>query len=223
MATLVNIPDEVERATMDGLDAFKAGRAFDEINRVERGFNGGWVQLMGPLHRVEDYKMIEVAAGVGANGPNGLQQLRFPAESIADAHNRARQAMVDLPGSHLRDPEFSWKQVVPPAGLGFVDGVGLGTQYDGDLIVGSAVVRATNPGQLYRFRLNGGRNRFEFDDERLKDKVADNTARDDWETEGEEILFGTNFGIVTDIQTGPDGAIYLVSPSGGTIRKISKR
>jgi glucose/arabinose dehydrogenase len=198
------------------------GRAFDEINRVERGFNGGWVQLMGPLHRVEDYKAIEVAAGVGANGPNGLQQLRFPAESIADEHNRARQAMVDVPGSHLRDPEFSWKQVVPPAGLGFVNGDGLGTQYDGDLIVGSAVARPANPGQLYRFRLNGGRNKFEFDDERLTDKVADNTARDDWQTEGEEILFGTGFGIVTDIQTGPGGALYLVSPSAGSIRKIWK-
>jgi glucose/arabinose dehydrogenase len=177
---------------------------------------------MGPLHRVEDYKAIEVAAGVGANGPNGLQQLRFPAESIADEHNRARQAMVGLPGSHLRDPEFSWKQVVPPAGLGFVNGDGLGMRYDGDLIVGSAVSRSTNPGQLYRFRLNGGRNRFMFEDDRLKDKVADNTARDDWQTEGEEILFGTNFGIVTDIQTGPDGALYLVSPSTGSIRKIWK-
>jgi len=31
-------------------------------------------------------------------------------------------------------------------------------------------------------------------------------------TEGEEILFGTGFGIVTDIQTGPDGALYLVGP-----------
>ena len=52
-------------------------------------------------------------------------------------------------------------------------------------------------------------------------KVADNLARDDWETEGEEILFGTGFGIVTDIQTGPDGALYLVGP-GGSIRKIWK-
>jgi glucose/arabinose dehydrogenase len=139
--------------------------------------------------------------------------------------------MVDLPGSHLRDPEFSWKQVVPPAGLGFVDGDSLGAQYDGDLIVGSAVFRPTpaggsvmaNPGQLYRFRLNGGRNRLEFDDERLKDRVADNTGRDDWMTEGEEILFGTNFGIVTHIETGPDGALYLVSPSAGNIRKISRQ
>jgi aldose sugar dehydrogenase len=204
------------------------GRAFDEINRVERGFNGGWVQLMGPLHRVQDYRDIEIAAGVGANGPNGLQQLRFPAERIAERHNRARQAMVDVPGSHLRDPEFSWKHVVPPAGLGFIDGSGLGARYDGDLIVGSAVFRPTavppsvlaNPGHLYRFRLNGGRNHFVFDDPRLKDQVADNAGRDDWQTEGDEILWGLNFGIVTHIETGPDGALYLVSPSAGSVHRI---
>jgi aldose sugar dehydrogenase len=51
-------------------------------------------------------------------------------------------------------------------------------------------------------------------------KVADNTGRDDFVTEGEEILFGTNFGIVTDIQTGPDGGLYLVSPSQGAVLKI---
>jgi hypothetical protein len=60
-----------------------------------------------------------------------------------------------------------------------------------------------------------------FDDPRLRDRVADNTRADDFETEGEEILFGTNFGIVTDIQTGPDGNLYLVSPAG-TIRKTEK-
>jgi hypothetical protein len=68
--------------------------------------------------------------------------------------------------------------------------------------------------------LNGGRNRFKFDDRRLKDTVADNAATDDL-TESEEILFGMNFGVVTDIQTGPDGNLYLVSPAG-TIRMISR-
>ncbi len=36
------------------------------------------------------------------------------------------------------------------------------------------------------------------------------------------ILFGADFGIVTDIQTGPDGSLYLVGTSSGTIRKIWK-
>jgi hypothetical protein len=82
------------------------------------------------------------------------------------------------------------------------------------------VARAANVGHLYRFRLNGGRNHFVFDDERLKDTVADNLATDDV-TESESLIFGLNFGIITDIQTGPDGNLYLVGPAG-TVRKISK-
>lgn len=204
------------------------GRAFDEINRVERGFNGGWIQVMGPLDRIADYRAIEVGVGIGATGPVGLQQLRWPATNISVDHNTAKQRLLHVPGSHYRDPEFSWKHVTPPAGLGFVDGDGLGAMYDGCLVVGSAVFRPVvappsvmaNPGHLYRFRLNGGRNKFRFDDPLLADKVADNTGRDDWQTEQGELLFGTDFGIVTDIQTGPDGNLWLVGTSSGTIRKI---
>ena len=195
------------------------GRAFDEVNHVEKGWNGGWIQFMGPLGRVAEFKQLEIDAGVGANGPNGLQQLRFPATRLSDTPAEARARLFDVPSSHPRDPEFSWKNVVPPAALGFITGTALGAQYDGDLIVGSAVARAANAGHLYRFRLNGGRNHLQFDDPLLKDTVADNTALDDFVTEGDEILFGMNFGIVTDIQTGPDGALYLVGPAG-TILKI---
>lgn len=206
------------------------GRAFDEINRVPKGFNGGWIQTMGPAGRVADFKSIEVGVGIGGTGPVGLQQLRWPATNIADTANQARSRMLNLWGSQYRDPEFSWKHVTPPAGLGFVKGNGLGASYAGDLIVGSAVFRPVavppsviaNPGQLYRFRLDSARRHLVFTDPLLQDKVADNTGRDDWQTEGQEILFGTDFGIVTDIQTGPDGHLYLVGTSSGTIRKIWK-
>jgi glucose/arabinose dehydrogenase len=199
-----------------------SGRAFDEINRVRPGFNGGWIQIMGPVERVAEFKAIETSVGSGVNGPTGLQQRRFPASRIADTPEQALERLFHLPRSHYTDPEFSWKQVVPPAGLGFIEGSALGEQYDGDLIVGSAVARAANLGHLYRFRLNGGRTHLKFDDPRLQDKVADNLALDDFTTEGEEIRFGSNFGIVTHIETGPDGALYLVSPSGGNIRRIAK-
>lgn len=204
------------------------GRAFDEINRVTRGWNGGWIQTMGPASRVADYKAIEVGVGIGATGPVGLQQLRWPATNIADTANAAKARMLHLPGSQYRDPEFSWKHVTPPAGLGFVDGNGLGAAYRGNLIVGSAVFRPVlaapsvlaNPGNLYRFRLDAQRRAFVFTDPALQDKVADNTGRDDWQTEQAELLFGTDFGIVTDIQTGPDGTLYLVGTSSGTVRRI---
>jgi aldose sugar dehydrogenase len=34
--------------------------AFDELNRVERGMNGGWIQIMGPVERIAQFKQIEL-------------------------------------------------------------------------------------------------------------------------------------------------------------------
>ncbi len=59
-------------------------------------------------------------------------------------------------------------------------------------------------------------------DPRLQDRVADNLSKFDI-TESESLLFGTHFGVVTDIQTGPDGKVYLVSLSNGAVYKISGR
>ena len=67
------------------------GRAFDEVNHVEKGWNGGWIQFMGPLSRVAEFKALEIAAGVGANGPNGLQQLRFPRRACPTSPRRPRR------------------------------------------------------------------------------------------------------------------------------------
>jgi glucose/arabinose dehydrogenase len=43
-----------------------------------------------------------------------------------------------MPRAHFSDPEFSWKWAVPPGGIGFVDGDGLGAEFAGDLFVGGA-------------------------------------------------------------------------------------
>ncbi len=198
------------------------GRAYDEVNRIKPGSNNGWIQSLGPIGRVADFRALEIAAGIGANGPAGLQQARFPATRISTTPAEAKSRLFDLPESRQNDPAFSWRNVVPPAALAFVPkDSALGEHYEGDLIVGSAVQRATNPGHLYLFHLNKKRDAFVFNDPALSDTVADNLALDDFTTEGGDILFGLNFGIVTDMQTGPDGALYLIGPAG-TVRKIFK-
>jgi hypothetical protein len=68
------------------------GLSFDEVNRVPRGANDGCIQFVGPLSRVAEFKALEIAAGIGPNGPNGLQQLRFPATRLSDAPNEANVA-----------------------------------------------------------------------------------------------------------------------------------
>jgi hypothetical protein len=52
--------------------------------------------------------------------------------------------------------------------------------------------------------------------------VADNLTKFDI-TESESLLFGTNFGIGTDIKTGPNGNLFVVSLSNGAIYEISRR
>ena len=43
-----------------------------------------------------------------------------------------------LPGAIYRDPEFSWKYEIGPAGTTFVSGNALGPEYNGTLWIGSA-------------------------------------------------------------------------------------
>jgi glucose/arabinose dehydrogenase len=186
--------------------------AFDEINRVDAGMNGGWIQIMGPLERIEQYKEIETASG-------SLQQIRWPPSNIADTEAEALARLFELPGSQYSDPEFSWKFVVAPAALGFQDGDGLGTKYDGDMFVGASTPGLAD-GYLFRFDLNPTRTDLELVDAALADRVADNAGRNDG-AESESLLFGTGFGVGTDIVTGPDGALYVVSLSDGAVYRIS--
>ena len=60
------------------------GRAFDEVNHVERAGTAAAFSSWDHSSRVAEFKQLEIAAGVGANGPTGLQQLRFPATRLSD-------------------------------------------------------------------------------------------------------------------------------------------
>ena len=114
-----------------------------------------------------------------------------------------------LPGAHFSDPELSWKFELGPGGIGFLDGRALGPQYEGDLFMGGSR-DFLQGGHLFRIQLTGNRRKVAVDDPRLEDRVADNVGK--WEiTESESLLFGRNFGLVTDIHSGPDGHLYVVS------------
>jgi glucose/arabinose dehydrogenase len=172
-----------------------------------------------------------------------LHTMPFPSGEV-----RGQIIVTDrYPVSHYSDPEFSWRYEVAPAGIGFVKGLGLGSDYYGDMLVGAAR-DLLQGGTLFRFNLSWARRgsifgrgnddddhkkglhlgwlkrtrTLLFDDERLQDRVADNAAKYDI-TESESLLFGTNFGVVTDIQTGPDGKVYLVSLTKGAVYSIERK
>jgi uncharacterized repeat protein (TIGR01451 family) len=188
--------------------------AFDEMNRVTAGSNNGWVEMMGPNSRVAQFKQIESTYATG-----DLQQLRWPPSLIADTPAAALARLYMLPGAHYNDPEFSWKYAIPASPLGFVSGRGLGPQFEGDMFVGAARTFLAG-GFLFRFKLTPDRLHFAFSDSRLNDLVADNLDKFDI-TESESLLIGRDFGITTDIETGPNGDLFVVSNTNSSVYEIS--
>ena len=189
---------------------------FSELSRDRPGVNGGWVQISGPVDRINQYKEIETTFG-----NQTLQQLRWPPTNIADSPDEALARLFMLPGAQYRNPEFSWKWEVAPGGIGFVIGRGLGPQFQNDLFMGAGTANLEG-GYLFHFNLTGNRNKIAVDDPRLEDRVADNLAKHEI-TESESLLIGRNFGIVSDIETGPNGNLFVVSLSNGTIYEIFRR
>jgi glucose/arabinose dehydrogenase len=187
--------------------------SFDEVNRIDPGHNGGWVQIMGPLARIAEFKALETSTQFF-----GLQQIRWSPTNIANTPQEALSRLVLLPGAHYADPQFSWKFALAPAGVGFMRGNSLGRDYDGDLFVGASVPAPLN-GYLFRFKLREDRAHLAFSDPRLTDMVADNTNKFEL-TESESLIFGSGFGISTDIESGPQGSLFVVSLSNGAVYEI---
>jgi glucose/arabinose dehydrogenase len=106
------------------------------------------------------------------------------------------------------DPEFSWQKPVAPTAIIFVKSDKM-KDYQGSMFVGDC-----NNGNLYRFKLDSSRTGLVFESPELSDKVLNIGESVD------EILFGTGFGCVTDIEIGPDGLLYIVSLSDGKIYRL---
>ena len=190
--------------------------SFSELNRVLPGMNGGWVQIAGPVERIGQFKAIETTAPFV-----GLQQARWPPSNIADTPQEALSRLFMLPGATYSDPQFSWKFEVAPGGLNFLRGRALGPQFEGDLFMGAATPNLAG-GYLFHFNLTGNRRSIGVDDPRLTDRVADNVAKHEI-TESESLLIGRDFGVTTDIETGPNGHLYIVSLSRGAIYEVFRQ
>jgi aldose sugar dehydrogenase len=108
-------------------------------------------------------------------------------------------------------PELTWKEAVAPTALKFMPTDKLKKEYKGDLFVGDH-----NNGYIYHFDLNKDRTELVLTG-KLSNRVADTNAEND----EANIIFGTGFGSITDIQVGPyDGYLYGVSFMEGKIYRI---
>jgi aldose sugar dehydrogenase len=177
-------------------DQQNADDAFDELDLVERGMNGGWIQINGP--------------GLADRAVQGHR-----ADAAAVGRHRRGAAPADPLGAG--EP----RQLAQPGGIGFHRGRALGPQYRNDLFAGAATP-LTAGGYRFHFNLTGNRREIAVQDPRLDDRVADNNAKHDI-TESESLRFGTGFGVSTDIETGPNGNLFVVSLSAGAVYEIFRR
>jgi glucose/arabinose dehydrogenase len=209
--------------------------AFDEMNLITAGSNGGWIQIMGPANRVSEYKGIEstitplqgnlpVAGNVALSAVDPatfiptLQQIRWPPTLIANSPGQARLRLFTLPGSHYSNPEFSWRWSVAPAAIGFA-GAALGSRHAGNLFVGGSRT-FLDEGYLFEFQFDTSRRHFAFP---VGSKLADGVDNNDYkfdEGESAALVAGKNFGVVTNIVTGPDGNLYVTSLSNGAVYMV---
>jgi aldose sugar dehydrogenase len=98
-----------------------------------------------------------------------------------------------------RDPEFVWNATVGVTDIELFNSDKLGEQYKNDMFVASIVDE-----NLYRFELNENRTEL-FLCGLLADKIANKPI----ETEQSVVAHG--FGGITDIETSPDGYLYLAA------------
>jgi uncharacterized protein (TIGR03118 family) len=208
-------------------------QSFDKISIVGPGANNGWIQSSAPLFNVDgtldpgalaEFKSIELKLS-----PNGPQQTRWPSARIADTPEEALSRLVMLPGASYNAPVFSVRAEFPPAGLAFLNSSALGPQYQGALFEGEARDFLTAPtldlqydGALLVFRPNGDRTGLDFGGDpnvRTSDNVFQNFK--DLDLNGDtSFLLGRGFGIGTDILTGPNGDLYVVSETKGLVLEI---
>jgi glucose/arabinose dehydrogenase len=129
--------------------------------------------------------------------------------------------LVLLEGARYDDPVFSWHIPIGVTDIEFFNSSKLGDRYRDNIFVGDI-----NNGNLYFFTVNGTRTGLWFEDDQegllLADLVADNNGVDPSEASHElsPIVLGKGFGRITDIETGPDGFLYVLTYEDGRIYRI---
>jgi glucose/arabinose dehydrogenase len=112
--------------------------------------------------------------------------------------------LFNIPGSHYADPVFSWNKTVAPTDIEFFRSSKLGDKFENNIFVGDV-----SRGNLYLFELNRTRDGIELNTDQQKSGLSDFVVNNEYELSA--ISFGRGFGGITDIETGPDGLLYILT------------
>lgn len=148
------------------------------------------------------------------NGPNNYDEINlvrpgfnsgsYKVMGPISLSNKTLDDLFNLPGSHYADPVFSWNKTVAPTDIEFFRSSKLGDKFENNIFVGDI-----NRGNLYLFEVNENRDGILLNKAQQKSGLSDFVVNNQEELAA--ISFGSGFGGITDIETGPDGFLYVLS------------
>lgn len=165
-----------------------------------------WITENGD-HAYDEINIVEPAFN------SGWHKIMGP---IGRTNMTVENDLIMFDGAKYQDPVFSWYAPVGVTDIEFLNSTKLGDKYDGNLFVGDI-----NYGNLYFFEVNEERTGVTFQDPRLLDLVAD-PVKEGEDSELSSLIVGEGFGRITDIETGPDGLLYILTYEDGKIYRIVK-
>src|ERR687898_409049 len=129
---------------------------------------------------------------------SGWKQVMGP---IAANTGVSESNLVNMPSAQYADPVFSWSESIGVTDIEFFNSTAFGPDYENGIFVGDITT-----GTLFYFEPNADRTSIALEsDPLLSDLIADS------DEEISSVTFGTGFTGITDIETGPDGNLYILT------------
>lgn len=209
----------VLRITFDGGVVDNKGILGDEdpLNKyyaygLRNSFGIGFDSLTGNLWETENGRSTDDEINLAMPGFNSGWKEVIGFSKDTPEFNPENMETFGGKGTY-RDPEFIWIDTIAPTSVLFMHTDNLGSKYKDNLFVGSV-----KNGTIFNFSLDKTRTHLVLSGP-LSDKKADTNS------ETGSITFGRNFGIITDLELGPDGNLYVLAnyKHDGTIFKISAK
>jgi aldose sugar dehydrogenase len=184
---------------------------------IRESFGMGFDPITGNLWDTEnghdagdEINMVEPGFNSGWNKVHGIWPYAedYIPNSSDIIYNPSDLVTFDGKGKY-HSPQFTWNQTVGPTALTFMPTDKLGKQYENDMFVADA-----NNGRIYHFKLNQNRTALLLQGS-LTDKVADD------DRELKNIIFAGDFGLISDLDVGPDGYLYFLVYNEGKVYRIS--
>ena len=166
---------------------------------IRNGFGIEFDPVTGQLWDAENGEDVFDEINLVEPGFNsGWKQIMGP---IAANPGVSESSLVNFPGSQYADPVFSWSESRGVTDIEFFNSTAFGPSYENGIFVGDIT-----SGTLFYFEPNADRTGVALEsDPLLSDLIADS------DEEISSVTFGTGFTGITDVETSPDGNMYILT------------